>query len=196
MNPVITQLENQFAELYNNLSRVKIKPEQWFKRSDLFHSSGFKTRSDDIQDYLNELKANINKLASLTDIERTEFMADMVKTQFACLKNLLNSTALNTKAQRYDKDNARRIHLIKQLTKRVSKDSQQLYSELSELKEFERRLEEMVADKQLQLNSYSGQKLRQEYQQQVLLTQQRLGRCRKAISDVEEQIQRLDSKNK
>ena len=36
---------------------------------------------------------------------------------------------------------------------------------------------------------------RQEYQQDVLTYQQRLGRCRQALSKVEEQIQQLDDNN-
>lgn len=190
------QLHHSLELLKQQISNLNIKPEQWFKRSDLFNSNAFSTKSDDIHDYIKELQNNISRLTNTQSVELGEFLAEQIQTQFACLRNLVNSNNLNTKAKAYDKAHVKRLRQVQMLTKQVSKDSQQLYSELSELKEFERRLEEMVSDKQNQLLSYGGQKLKQDYQQQVLLTQQRLGRCRQAISKVEDQIQQLDSKNR
>ena len=169
------QLNQSLSQLRQQITVLNIKPEQWFKRSDLFHSNAFSTKSDDINDYLKELETNISRLTHTRSVELGEFLAEQIQTQFACLKNLLNANNLNSKAKAYDNAHAKRLRQVQKLTKEINKDSQQLYSELSELKEFERRLEEMVTDKQTQLNSYSGAKFKQEYQQQVLLTQQRLG---------------------
>lgn len=185
----------QFQQLEYKVNSASIEQQKWFNKSDLFNSSCFYSQSDETRDYLSELKDNIVKLSQITDTAYLEFLTERVTQQFACLKNLLNAQSVNNKAKHYRRSNTQRLAQVKKLTTTVNQSSQDLYSELSKLQEFERRLLDMVSEKQQQLSAYSGSKLRNDYQQQVLVTQQRLGRCRQAISKVEEQIQKLDDKN-
>ena len=184
----------QFQQIEDRINHANIDQQKWFNRSDLFNSSCFYSQSDEVGEYLSELKDNINKLIKVHDTEYVEFISERVTQQFSCLKNLVNSQSVNRKAKDYRRSHNQRLAQVKKLTKTVNQSSQDLYSELSKLQEFERRLLDMVAEKQHQLSTYSGAKLRNDYQQQVLVTQQRLGRCRQAISKVEEQIQKLDDK--
>lgn len=64
---------------------------------------------------------------------------------------------------------------------------QQLYTKLAEFKGFEYRLQDMLQLKQLEL-AKTKQHDTTSMQQEILTLQQRLERCRKAISDVEKQI--------
>ena len=69
--------------------------------------------------------------------------------------------------------------------------SHELYKELSDHHEFERRLNEMVSIRRLQLdkaNSEQASKINLE----ILALHGRLGRCRKAISAIEDKIQRAE----
>lgn len=195
MSPAQVQtLQAQFQALKTQLDHVSILPEQWFSRNDLFHSSSFYTRSDELRDYINELAKNVEKVATIQDPDMLIHVTERIATQFACFRGLLNSIELNTKNKTYNRTHRKRLDKVKQFAKQAAKSSQSLYKELSELQEFERRLVEMVAEKQATLSRYQGQAQRQSLQEQVLVTQQRLGRCRKAISQVEEQIQKLDDK--
>jgi primosomal replication protein N'' len=159
-----------------------------------FVSSSFYTQSDEVQDYLKELNSNIQKLANSQSSVHVEYLTERVTNQFTCLKNLINSVSVNTKTKRQDSSLTERVNQMKQLAARVTRSSQDLYAELSKLQEYECRLEQMVQDKQRTLTEYKGIAKRTELQQQVLITQQRLGRCRQALSKVEEQIQELDNR--
>jgi primosomal replication protein N'' len=69
--------------------------------------------------------------------------------------------------------------------------SHELYQELSQNHEFERRLQEMIDIRKQQLssaNSTQASKLNQE----ILVLHARLGRCRKAISATEDKIQQVE----
>lgn len=192
MKPTNILLE-QFSVLKQQLLAQKEQLKNWFNRSDLIFSSCFYAQSDDIQEYLDELEININKLSTVRHQVQSEYLSERITEQFACLKSLLNSVSLSKK-HKQQRPKPSYVQQVKTLSKKVNQGSQELYAELSKLQEYERRLVEMVEQKQLQLSSYKGNKLKGDYQQQVLLTQQRLGRCRQAISKVEEDIQRLDAK--
>lgn len=190
----VEALRIQFDALNRQLSLLTIRPEQWFAKNDLFHSSAFNARSDELSDYVKELENNVNMVERIKDPDQMAYVLDRIADQFACFKGLINSVELNKKNKTYNKTHARRLNKVKQFAKTAAKSSRALYQELSELQEFERRLLEMVEEKQQTLSRYAGQSQRQSLQEQVLVTQQRLGRCRKAISKVEEQIQQLDDK--
>lgn len=195
MTSSIDLLHQQYQQLQQQFSQSNIDQKNWFNHSDVIVSSAFSTRSDELKDYFEELQANIYKLNSLTDTDYLHFVADKITQQFACLRSLLNSATINNKDRQHRKLHQARVQQAKQFARQASQSSQSLYAELSQLQEYERRLFDMVQDKQKQLNQYSGTKFRQQYQQEVLAYQQRLGRCRQALSKVEEQIQRLDDNN-
>lgn len=192
MSSLFQQLQTQFQQLQQMIVDAGIKPHQWFGNSDLFNSSCFYCQSDEVRDYLKELENNIKRLEQISEAGYSEFLTERITQQFVCLKALVNARSVNSKNQSYKRDKQKKLAQIKHFANKATKSSQDLYSELSELQQFERRLLDMVNEKQMQLNAYTGSKNRQELQQQVLLTQQRLGRCRQALSKVEEQIQRLD----
>lgn len=193
----VEKLKQQFNQLQSELQHRGLSKMKWMNNSDFFVSSSFFVQSDELQDYLLELKSNISKIGRVSDQIQLEYLSERIRDQFACLTNLMNSLSVNAKQQQKRKTSnlQSRVAQMKKFTAKISKSSQELYAELSKLQEFERRLTEMVAEKQHQLASYSGQKLKTDYQQQVLTTQQRLGRCRKALSELEEQIQELDNRN-
>lgn len=184
----------QLQQIEIAFEQSAIDQENWFNRSDVFISSAFYTKSNELTDYFAELRGNINKLTRLKEPEYLEFLADKVTQQFACLKSLYNSAQIDTKERKYKQQHKARIQQTKQFANRVTQSSQSLYAELSQLQEYERRLLDMVSERQQRLHQYQGSKHKQEYQQQVLTYQQRLGRCRQALSKVEEQIQKLDDK--
>lgn len=188
----VHSLEAQFQVLVTQFEQLKLNQENWFNHSDFFNSTAFYTKSDELSDYFNELKSDIDKLSRITDTTHIEFLADKITQEFACFKALLNAKYLDAKNSAYKKQQFSKLQKVKQFTKTITQSSQSLYQELSKLQEYERRLLDMVTERQQQLNQYQGQKHKAEYQQQVLTYQQRLGRCRQAISKVEEQIQQLD----
>jgi len=195
MNLLINQLTVQFEKLEYEVKGLKLSSRQWFANSDIFRSSGFATRSEDIDDYLLELSATIKKLATVTNEQHIGYLSERVTQQFSCLKRLLKSNDINTRNTQYTKDKIRNLSKAKRFAVQASQSSQELYAELSKLQEFERRLLDKVNLSQQELNMYKGQSNRPALQQEVLTNQQRLGRCRQALSKIEESIQKLDNNN-
>ena len=195
MKDVYQSLTLQFEALKNNINESGLNQKSWFNASEFFNAGCFACHSEELKDYLSELEQQINKLKAVSSIQYAEHLTITITEQFSCFRSLLNSFSVNEKHKSYKAKNRTRLQKVKSLTRQVTQSSQELYQELSQLQDYERRLLEMVNNKQQTLNQYSGQKHKNEYQQQVLLTQQRLGRCRQAISKVEEQIQRLDNRD-
>ncbi|MBU2917581.1 primosomal replication protein [Psychrosphaera sp. F3M07] len=195
MNALINQLNTQFQMLEQSIKGLKLSSKQWFANSEIFRSSGFATHSDDIDDYLIELKTTIDKLASVNNEQHVSYLSERVTQQFSCLKRFVKSNDINVRNNQYSKDRIRNLNKTKQFTLQASQSSQELYAELSKLQEFERRLLDKVNLSQQQLTMYKGMSNRPALQQEVLTNQQRLGRCRQALSKVEESIQKLDNNN-
>ena len=72
----------------------------------------------------------------------------------------------------------------KAVLQQVNTSSQQLYQQLSDIQEFERRLQDMIA--------LANRDNSPEAVQRTLALHARLGRCRKALFDIEKQIQDLE----
>lgn len=197
-NSSVQELKNKVDELKHQLSAVLQGQQQWFKASDVFNSSYFYTKSDELKDYIKELENNVNRLATVNDTTHAEYLTERISVQFTCLKNFYNSSYLSKKYTSQNKQLFSKVNRVKQMAAKATQSSQELYQELSKLQEFERRLLDMVTEKQSMLNQAQQGRIsntqKTELQNQVLVTQQRLGRCRKAISGVEEQIQRLDTR--
>lgn len=197
-NSSVQELKNKVDELKHQLSAVLQGQQQWFKASDVFNSSHFYTKSDELKDYIKELENNVNRLATVNDTTHAEYLTERISVQFTCLKNFYNSSYLSKKYSSQNKQLFSKVNRVKQMAAKATQSSQELYQELSKLQEYERRLLDMVTEKQSMLNQAQQGRIsntqKTELQNQVLVTQQRLGRCRKAISGVEEQIQRLDTR--
>ena len=197
-NSSVQELKNKVDELKHQLSAVLLGQQQWFKASDVFNSSHFYTKSDELKDYIKELENNVNRLATVNDTTHAEYLTERISVQFTCLKNFYNSSYLSKKYTSQNKQLFSKVNRVKQMAAKATQSSQELYQELSKLQEYERRLLDMVTEKQSMLNQAQQGRIsntqKTELQNQVLVTQQRLGRCRKAISGVEEQIQRLDTR--
>ena len=197
-NENVAQLLSKVDELKHRLADILQSQQTWFKASDVFNSSHFYTKSDELKDYLKELEGNVLRLRTVTEAQHAEYLTERISVQFSCFRNFTNSSYLSTKYKNQNKQHFSKVNRIKQLASKVTQSSQELYQELSKLQEYERRLIDMVNEKQNALNSAQQQRIsanqKAELQNQVLVTHQRLGRCRKAISGVEEQIQKLDSR--
>ena len=69
--------------------------------------------------------------------------------------------------------------------------SHELYQELSQNHEFERRLQEMIDIRKQQLSSASTAEAN-KINHEILALHARLGRCRKAITATEDKIQQVE----
>ena len=106
------QLHAQLEQLESALESSSIDDENWFNRSDVFVSSAFYTKSNELTDYIQEVRTNIVKLSQLSDQAYLEFLAEKVTQQFACLKSLLNAASVQTKDKQYRSKQQSKVCLL------------------------------------------------------------------------------------
>lgn len=191
------------------------KSHRLIENNNLFSQHLFTTQSDKIFLYVEEVKKRLNEFSRLhtlsgDNINKAEFAKSsilLIEQQISALMNAIQANETMHQAAQASfnaRKNVRKKYAqatqLKQsdkynkMAKSVLLSSHQLYQQLTEHHEFERRLRDMITEREQQRtrsNSANIDKLSQE----VLALHQRLGRCRKAISSIEKNIEQVE-KNK
>ncbi|TYK66423.1 primosomal replication protein PriC [Colwellia echini] len=198
-----------------DLNNSKQKSHRLIENNNLFSEHLFTTQSDKISHYVEEVKNKLNEFSRLysvsaDNINRTEFAKSSlgkIEQQISGLMNAIQANKPMHQAAQVSFDARKKVRQktnqatqVKQndqynnLTKSVLLSSHQLYQQLSEHHEFERRLMDMVAEREQQrMRTKPGNN--EQLSQEVLALHQRLGRCRKAISVIERNIELAEKNN-
>ncbi|WP_397471626.1 primosomal replication protein PriC [Rheinheimera sp.] len=151
------------------------KPQNWFD------STLFSCRSIALADYVAEAQRNLVSLRrnQLSDASRLR-LVQRLSEQTAALTQAFRNTKIRRK-------NGSKTTKVKAVLTQISASSQQLYQQLSDIQEFERRLLDMIhlAERDTSADGV----------QRTLALHARLGRCRKALSETERQIQDLERRS-
>lgn len=191
---VLSDLEQTASILDNNNS--KLKAHTLLKDSPVFSMALFNTHSDLFADYVLEIKNKIIQLERLIknkNDELSKYQIDLLEKQITSLHNAFQSNnSIHKEAQ--NRLNAIKTRRFKKSTKAIIQPSKNLYQNLAEHHEFERRLSQMLNDKEqerLKARNCDSNKISQE----VLALHQRLGRCRQAISKIESDILKFEKRS-
>ncbi|MCI2283494.1 primosomal replication protein [Colwellia sp. MSW7] len=177
------------------------KAHRLIENNNLFSSTLFASQSDQFGPYIKEVSrriAEFSRLAKANKIDLSKILLQQIEQQLSAISNALLSNSVMHQAAKlsFDANNKVRIKKAKikqtnkysDMTKSIMLSSHQLYTKLAEHHEFERRLMDMVAEREitrLQCKQHESEKVSSE----VLALHQRLGRCRKAISAIERDIE-------
>ncbi|PKI17097.1 primosomal replication protein PriC [Colwellia sp. 12G3] len=194
------------------------KSHRLIENNDLFSRHLFTTESDKIFLYVEEVKKRLNNFSRLYSLyslssdnaNKAEFAKSsllQIEQQISALMNAIQANPAMHQAAQASFDARKKVQIksaqatqLKQnekyskMAKSVLLSSHQLYQQLSEHHEFERRLMEMITEREQQRQrskNANSEKLSQE----VLALHQRLGRCRKAISEIERNIEQSEKSN-
>jgi len=179
------------------------------ENSNLFNKHLFHTESDLFCDYVDEARTKLNEFIRLSNKkdkqsfiakERLQHVLDHLEQQINAIHNAFSSNsslhqaakisfdahkkARHKRVQRYQASQPK----LQQLAQSVMLSSHQLYAKLSEHHEFERRLLLMISQREEQRKQSKGLQIN-KLSAEVLALHQRLGRCRKAISEIERKIE-------
>lgn len=206
----LTAQANKTDQLNN-----KNKSHRLIENNNLFSKHLFSTESDKLCLYVEEVKNKLIEFSRLyrlsTDNANRKELAKSsllkIEQQTTALINAIQANKPMHQAAQVSFDARKKIRIksantaqlnqqdkYKVLAKSVLLTSSQLYQQLSEHHEFERRLMDMITEREQQRvrsRSVSNDKLSQE----VLALHQRLGRCRKAISTIEKNIESSQKNN-
>lgn len=191
------QLDNQNC---NNKSHYLIE------NNNLFSPTLFFSQSDRYSPYVEEVKRRLpefQRLIATNRIELSKALLTQIEQQISAISNALHANSTLHQAAKLSFDANKKVRIKKAKAKQSNKyrslanklvlTSHQLYKKLTEHHEFERRLMDMLIEKERQrltCKKHESERLSAE----VLTLHQRLGRCRKAISTIERDIERAEKR--
>ncbi|MBL4899437.1 MAG: primosomal replication protein [Colwellia sp.] len=177
------------------------KSHQLIENNNLFSPSLFFSQSDRYLPYVEEVErrlAEFTRLVAANKIELSRALLEHLEQQILAISNALHANSTIHQAAKLNFTANKKIKIKKAKAKQANKSqgliknlvlsSHQLYQKLTEHHEFERRLMDMLLEKEqqrLKCRSNESNKLSVE----VLTLHQRLGRCRKAITIIEHDIE-------
>ena len=173
-----------------DMSNSKNKSFSLRKDNPIFSETLFSTNSDKLSHYVDEVMNKSQELLLLIQANKVQFSyarLALIEQQISAIKNALDANDAQNKASK------QHIKMLKnkkfrQAAQSLIQPTQTLYQKLSETHEFERRLIEMLEQKQQQF-SRASQSAKDKISDELLVIHQRLGRCRQAISKLERQIE-------
>ncbi len=188
MSDVVARLQAHIVNLKRDA--ITFDNAKWFdknpymkKQYHLFDSHLFASKSLALADYVDEALETLANLPDPSARHRYQHGVERVSSQIEAIIRVLRATDVwakeqkNTPKKRYQK-----------VVQAVTRSSHELYQELSKNQEFERRLLDMISERKNALINAKGDEASQ-INREILALHARLGRCRKAISAVEDKIQ-------
>ena len=192
LGSIIDQLEVDAKQVDNLVQSQSQLTEEHHR---FFSLQLFSTKGKLYSPYVVEIKSLFIKLPNLLSHDSkmpAEAAIEKIEQQIAALSTALASFKLQKKNEQFFTKQEKKQR-YKKYTQTLLQPTHDLYQQLAETHEFERRLLLMLEEKQQALNTSSEAK-RQAKQQEVLVVHQRLGRCRQAISKIERQIEMAEKK--
>ena len=192
LTSIISSLKEVAKDIDNQ--NTTNKAHKMLENNRLFSNNLFKTHSDKFFPYILEAEKGLKELQFFLRQDNKELSFLLVQTIEQQLSALYNATSVNKVMHSEAKVRQEKLIQIKykNMAKKVMLSSQQLYQKLTEYNEFERRLLDMLNQKNIELaNNTNDTQLTNE----ALILHQRLGRCRQAISKVERNIEIAEKSN-
>lgn len=184
-----------------DINNSQNKSHRLVENNNLFSSTLFHSQSDKYLPYIEEIQHRLpefERLVAANKITLSKALLEQLEQQISAVSNALHANSTIHQAAKISFDATNKVKIKRAKAKQVDKyksiaqnlvlNSQQLYKKLTEHREFERRLNDMLIEKEqqrLKCRQHESEKLSFD----VLTLHQRLGRCRKAISTIERDIE-------
>jgi len=214
LSTLIEHLYVQATETDN--ANSKQKSHRFIENNNLFSQHLFTTQSDKISVYVEEVRNKLNDFSRLYSLStgnsnKAEFAKSallQIEQQISALMNAIQANKPMHQAAEASFNARKKIRIksthaaqLKQtkeynkMAKSVLLSSHQLYQQLAEHHEFERRLMDMITEREQQRIRAKTGSSNDKLSQEVLALHQRLGRCRKALSSIERNIESAEKSN-
>ncbi len=203
LSALLKQLATKAKQIDKKNAMEKVH--RLIENNNLFSAELFVSQSDRFTPYIAEIQRKLPEYSRLVKAEKNEFsvlLLQQIEQQVVAISNALHANSTLHQAAKLSFDahskakskRSKSQNKYKAFAKKIMLTSQQLYQKLNEHHEFERRLMDMVAERELQRvksKASDTSKLSTE----VLALHQRLGRCRKAISAIERDIELAEKRS-
>ncbi|EWH06746.1 MULTISPECIES: primosomal replication protein [Pseudoalteromonas] len=195
-SPAFDKLCEQIARLKHQAtqfdqSNLFAKNRYMQAQPSLFDRGVFTTKSMKLADYVSEIEDELKSLPPAEHRHAYQYALERITQQVQAVFNVIKSTPVWAKENKYSFKPKTKPQVYKQAVQKMMQSSHELYDELKQNHEFERRLVLMIEERKLKLDAASAAKAA-EINQEILALHARLGRCRKAISATEDKIQQVE----
>ena len=198
----VNKLNAQFDWLYQQLGELdrvnaSVKSEN-FKYRDYFSPGLFRCQSTALVDYVSEAKAHFQQLMRYQNktLKPDAMLGDKLTDQLTALTQIVRANEVALKEQRYRATARKRSKPKTEQYRRAAQffmqSSHQLHQELAQHHEYERRLAEMIYEREAKLSGANPEQTAQ-LNKEILALHGRLGKCRRAITGIEEKIAYAES---
>ncbi|WP_440053683.1 primosomal replication protein [Pseudoalteromonas sp. T1lg65] len=194
MNTALSRLQQQITRIKQHAK--EFDNAKWFDKNrymqnqpSLFDLNVFRTKSLKLIDYVEEIEQEIKHLPDQSKRHAYAFAVDRIGRQIEAIIRVLKSTPVWAKENKFTP--SKKPKAYQKAVKKIMQSSHELYQELSQNHEFERRLQEMIDLRKMQLDAAQADHAT-KINAEILALHARLGRCRKAISATEQKIQDLE----
>lgn len=164
---------------------------KWFDKNSyiqsqpsLFSNRLFVSKSLKLRDYVDEIVQSLASLPPETHRHAYQFAITKIGEQIEAVIKVLKSTPVWAKE---NKPSTQKQQQYRKAITRIMQSSHELYQELSQNHEFERRLMDMIEERKRLLDDASKTDV-EKLNKEIFALHMRLGRCRKAIAATEEKI--------
>ncbi|GEK09557.1 primosomal replication protein [Pseudoalteromonas sp. McH1-7] len=194
MSVGLIKLEQQISRLKQQA--VQFDAAKWFDKNrymqaqpSLFDTRVFRTKSLKLSDYVDEISEAMTHLPPSEQRHAFAFAIERIGSQMEAVLKVLKSTPVWAKENKLNTPKKAKVY--KKAVQKIMQSSHELYQELSQNHEFERRLQEMIDLRRLQMDKANGNEAA-KLNAEILALHARLGRCRKAITATEQKIQEVE----
>ena len=213
-NQLIHQLKQQLNTLerdaLNHDQQLPSQQKKMLQDIERFNSQLFIQQGAQVTPCIQQLKKDIvqleKQLSLKLDIKIIELSCQRIQDRFTALRRALVTTNINVKTAEQKRANNRARYAKKQqqqhadsgfawIANNVMKNSHQIYQELNKHLNWATTFEQKIAEMETKLaNCHSADKI--TIQNEILSLHRRLGKCRQAISYIEDRIQMFERPNR
>ncbi|WP_405128010.1 primosomal replication protein [Pseudoalteromonas sp. PB2-1] len=195
-SPALNKLHEQIARLKHQAEQFDnghffAKNRYMQAQPSLFDKGVFSTKSMKLADYVIEIEEELATLPPAEHRHAYQYALERITQQVQAVFNVIKSTPVWAKENKFTYKAKPKQHIFKQAVKKIMQSSHELYDELKQNHEFERRLVLMIEERKLKLDAANTTQA-SEINKEILALHARLGRCRKAISATEDKIQQVE----
>lgn len=209
MSSTLSEQLNKLDQFIEQLSNRAVAVDQHFEHNkwhqkamqqQVFYQDMFHCCADKFLPYCLEIKQELQQLEQLIKVQQLELanaVLEKINQQIAALNTTLNAVELLQNDIKTQQAQKQRSYQKKQQNKTKTivyqNSTQQLYQQLAQHHDYERRLAAMIVEQQTITEQATTANQAQAVQKQLAL-QQRLGRCRRAITEIERAIERTEKR--
>lgn len=206
LNTLKSQLKSLEQEVIQHDNRLASTQRKLLQDTERFNSALFMQQGALLMPCIEQIRSSINQLEKQIRLKLAvhtiALSCERIQDRFTAVKRALQTTSLDVKSKHQQRSSNRARFAKRQqqshqdsgfgwIASNVLHNSHEIYQELNKHLNWAKKFEQKIAEMESKLeNCHSADKI--NLQNDILLMHRRLGKCRQAISYIEDRIQAFE----